>query len=571
LPPPNTDFPEGGRLAFLPPPPAGTERLFLLEAWLPEEARGWFSARLMAARPDLDPFPTGNGVGMLMRPEAPGLASGPWEEALRLAADELKTLRKPGFPFPRLRLSWLPGGVPRRFLVGDRPFLLGPLRILPAAPTPAGEPPPPASEPEGCSPAPPDRAGGGGAAGPPDARQAVPDSRGGGGEQLSAGPAAPPDGGTGAPAAGPAADGGGARNAPGRSLPAGPALALPGSLALSPRRRLELSLAVSLMAERLSPPPGAPDTRGGETLVLAEGPAVLPLASLKLGTGPVTFLCTGEEAARSVPVLAALNGETGRIRILPGPLAKTLRPGRTLPAEGYGLVAACLPPALLARHVSALARLLAPRGRIVAAGPAQGAQTAHVLKAASRAGLLLGGSVIEEGAAAICLDRPPSRRFIAWDWKPGDWLASLSEDDLSTLAELEAADGTASPEEEGGDGALGGPPPFPGTDAVGLGGGAAPGGPGEADGTSRRDLSGPGSPEATPPPGAGLPVRQGARMPEGAPGPGGAAPAGQGGVPPAPRKRGRPRKIRSSADAGTDAAGAAPGQERPAGPVREIR
>ncbi|MDR3152873.1 MAG: hypothetical protein LBW85_01040, partial [Deltaproteobacteria bacterium] len=216
----------------------------------------------------------------------------------------------------------------------------------------------------------------------------------------------------------------------------GPSVALPADLSLSPRRRGEIALSLSLLAERLRPAPGAPDMRGEPVLALSEGPAVLAAAVLKLRTGPLTFLCEGGEAALSAAALADLNGEEGRIFILKGPLARALKPYGGLPEGGFPLAVACLPPAMLTRHLGALSRLLAPRGRLIAVGPATGSQTAAVLKAASRAGLSLGSSVVMGEAVGLCLDRPLARNASRWDWKPGDWVSRLTEDELAAIEEL---------------------------------------------------------------------------------------------------------------------------------------
>jgi hypothetical protein len=515
--------------------PGGEERFFLVEAELPEEARAPFAGRLMSGRPDLDPFDTGRGVGMILRALPGDGAEEPGGLTLRFVTEELMALRRPGVPLPRLRMAWLRRGVPESFLVGSRPFLLGPLKVTPAgtgcpheaaddvAASGAG-PVSPASE------SPPDRggtheetgscldwsqnetapdldgnreetaAGLDGSAGETAAgldwsagetAAGLDGSRGGTAPRLAersletdralAGPpceAAPgrderpgeisgttgerhgdltesdwaetpgapsgqPEDGT---ASGPDRPGRPSRTFPwarGAQEPA--SLRLPSGMILSPRRRTELALAISLMAESLSPGPGAPDTRGLRTLVASEGPAVLPLAALRLGSGPVTFLCSGTEAQLSETELSEMNGEGGRIGTLPGPLAKSLKQGGPLQERSFGLVCSALSAPLLARHLTRLASLLAPRGRIVASGLGLGPQTAAVLKAASRAGLTLTFSVTGDDAAAVCLDLPRPRRAVSWDWKPGDWAAELSEDDLAALEELEGADGTADP------------------------------------------------------------------------------------------------------------------------------
>jgi hypothetical protein len=475
------------------PPPGGEERFFLMEAELPEEARPAFTGRLMSGNPDLDPFDTGRGVGLILRASPEEETGGQGGRTLKLMTEELMALRKPGVPLPRLRMAWLRHGPPESFLVGASPFLLGPLKVTPQGPDEdrqgaddaCGGPgetdasreavsgavtadPKPLSEPgqdsgteaefpecpaDGRDPAGREASVGGKAAG----REAGADGLSGGPAPAPEGPpdatavspppapASSPPGGlpTGNPGSGPGRPPGSFRWSGGTEEPA--SLRLPGGMRFSPRRRTGMALAISLMADFLSPPPGAPDTRGLRTLVASEGPAVLPLAALKLGSGPVTFLCAGDEARISEMELSEMNGETGRIGTLHGPLPRSLRTGGPLPERSFGLVCSALAAPLLARHLSRLARLLSPQGRIVASGLGLGPQTEAVLKAASRAGLTLAFSVTWTDSAALCLDLPRPRHAISWDWKPGDWAAELTEDDLAALEELENADGTTDP------------------------------------------------------------------------------------------------------------------------------
>jgi hypothetical protein len=453
--------PEGRRLAT----PDG-KRIFLMEAELPEEARASFSGKLMAGRPDLDPFPTARGVGLILLARPGADESDPQGLTIRFVTDELMALRRPGFPFPRLRMAWLRRGMPPGFLVGEKPFLLGPLKVNPIGCCPStaaipasdgltasgGDPGPGNLSPEiggpatdGNSVADSAQITGGFSAGTnaPVADSHSPDGNAAGntGTEPETAPGALPGA--------PDESGGPPRARRRRRAREGPSVALPPSLVLSPRRRLEISLAASLMADWLSPPPGAPDTRGLPCLVCSEGPAVLPLAALKLGSGPVTFLCAGEEASHSAAELAAGNGEEGRIETLSAPLARSLKPNGMLSGRRFGIVCLAIPPTAAARLLAALASLLEPSGRIILAGPELGHQTATLHKAAFKAGLSLCYSIIRDDTAALSLELPRPRRAVPWDWKPGDWSVQLTEDDLAILAQLEGADAPIPGETDG--------------------------------------------------------------------------------------------------------------------------
>jgi hypothetical protein len=72
-------------------------------------------------------------------------------------------------------------------------------------------------------------------------------------------------------------------------------------------------------------------------------------------------------------------------------------------AGAFGLILVRLSPYLAARRLRTLARWLAPEGVILAAGFAPGIQTAHLLRAAVRSGLVLESSDLLEGWAAVRL------------------------------------------------------------------------------------------------------------------------------------------------------------------------
>jgi hypothetical protein len=173
-------------------------------------------------------------------------------------------------------------------------------------------------------------------------------------------------------------------------------IALPPEIRLSRARWAGESLLAGLVTAHLTPPPGAPVTRGRPVLSLAAGWSLAPLAALAAGSGPVTVLAEEETTAARIRRLADWNGR--RLEVETGPFA-----GRRQPDRAFGLILIRLSPYLAARRLRTLARWLAPDGVILAAGFAPGLQTAHLLRSAIRAGLVLETSDLLEGWAAARL------------------------------------------------------------------------------------------------------------------------------------------------------------------------
>jgi hypothetical protein len=129
---------------------------------------------------------------------------------------------------------------------------------------------------------------------------------------------------------------------------------------------------------------------------LASGWSLAPLAALSAGAGPVTALAEEETTEARIRRLADWNGRS--IEVETGPFS-----GRRRPDWAFGLILVRLSPYLAARRLRALTRWLAPDGVILAAGFAPGLQTAHLLRAAVRAGLVLEASDLLEDWAAVRL------------------------------------------------------------------------------------------------------------------------------------------------------------------------
>ncbi|MDR2459549.1 MAG: hypothetical protein LBE38_02015 [Deltaproteobacteria bacterium] len=230
----------------------------------------------------------------------------------------------------------------------------------------------------------------------------------------------------------------------------GPELKVPLGLILSPRRQGEYSLAIEAMADYLTPGPGAPETKGGKTLVIAEGPAILPLAALKFGSGPVTFSFADASAQNSLMELLEINGFLtleDTVEAINLPLAKLARLHKDDFSETFSLIVTSIAPGELAKHIETLKSWLVPKGRFIATGQSGGSFTSIALKAAFRAQLTLESSVSQEDFISLTIQRSRPRNVLIWDWKPGDWVVELTEDELTVLKEAEEMDTKVSDKE----------------------------------------------------------------------------------------------------------------------------
>jgi hypothetical protein len=219
-------------------------------------------------------------------------------------------------------------------------------------------------------------------------------------------------------------------------------LALPEGLpAPSPRLRAWLSLALAAMAAHLAPPPGAPDPRGARTLVFDESPAILAAAALMAGSGPVSAISTNPRLSELARQAIRLNRLGDGPEFLPLGLPPWPRPAVRPWAGAFKLIVVNHSVHLAARALKDLAAWLDPAGgRLIATGVGAGTQSAHLVKAASRANLALVETSLEGDWAVLTLAaRRPSQAAV-WPWSPGDWLSELTEEDREALARVEALD-----------------------------------------------------------------------------------------------------------------------------------
>lgn len=189
-----------------------------------------------------------------------------------------------------------------------------------------------------------------------------------------------------------------------RDWPGPGRLLLPAGLTGSRRFWAGEDLLASALAEHFTPRPGAPETRGRALLTLAGRASPALAAAQAAGAGPAAWL--GEpEALRASAEILALN-RLPAAELL-GPALEPPAGGRADQAARFGLIIIHLSPYLTARRLKALAGRLAPEGAILISGFAPGPQTAHLLRAAARAGLRLSASVSSGDWAALKLEAAP--------------------------------------------------------------------------------------------------------------------------------------------------------------------
>lgn len=184
-------------------------------------------------------------------------------------------------------------------------------------------------------------------------------------------------------------------------------LILPRTLQASRRQWAGETLLLSAIADHLTPPPGAPETRGLPALILEAGLPLAPLAAAFGGAGEVILL-SDDGSCEKAETLAALNEKSGGLRTMTAPFKTLARKETDWPGR-FGLIAIHLSPYLAARRLKTLARWLAPDGALIITGFAPGPQTAHLLRAAAKAGLGLAESITEGWWAAMKLAALPER------------------------------------------------------------------------------------------------------------------------------------------------------------------
>lgn len=157
------------------------------------------------------------------------------------------------------------------------------------------------------------------------------------------------------------------------------------------------SLTLAAMDEYFNPQPGSPSRSGARVLDVGTGSGILALAAARLGAGPILAVDSSHEAAETAPKNAALNGVASKITVSRTTLDKV--------SGEFDLILANLVPAVLVRAGKKLPRLLAPEGTMIVAGFAD-SQTPQIVKAMTKAGLVIIKSYSQAGWAALTFSRP---------------------------------------------------------------------------------------------------------------------------------------------------------------------
>ena len=193
--------------------------------------------------------------------------------------------------------------------------------------------------------------------------------------------------------------------------PANKMLILPPTFAFSRRQWAGEALLLTALADHLTPPPGAPETRGKAALIMESILPLAPLAAHQAGAGSISLI-TDEQSSPALFDLMSLNhidAETVECLTLP---FKSLSRRREDWLGHFGLIAIHLSPYICARRLKSLAGWLHPEGAIIIGGFAPGPQTAQLLRSAARAGLELAYSVNDGDWAAMKLRLIPVREAL---------------------------------------------------------------------------------------------------------------------------------------------------------------
>ncbi|MDY6851130.1 MAG: 50S ribosomal protein L11 methyltransferase, partial [Thermodesulfobacteriota bacterium] len=157
------------------------------------------------------------------------------------------------------------------------------------------------------------------------------------------------------------------------------------------------SLTLAAMDEYFNPSPGLPSRSGVRVLDVGTGSGILALAAAHLGAGPILAVDSSHEAAETAQKNAALSDMASKITVSRTTLDKV--------SGEFDLILANLVPAVLVRAGKKLPRLLAPEGTMIVAGFAD-SQTPQIVKAMTKAGLVIIKSYSQAGWAALTFSRP---------------------------------------------------------------------------------------------------------------------------------------------------------------------
>ena len=163
----------------------------------------------------------------------------------------------------------------------------------------------------------------------------------------------------------------------------------------SPKFWQNQTLLAQALSDWLNPPPGAPVSRGLPALFLSDFLPLAPLAAVYGGAGAVEIISENEKLALN---FLELNQQSSAVKIL-GSFNKVLK--QKLLQDSYAFIGLSLSPFLTARRLKHLALHLAEGGRILITDFVPGSQTAYLLRAAAKCGLILSSSFMLEDQGRI--------------------------------------------------------------------------------------------------------------------------------------------------------------------------
>jgi hypothetical protein len=226
-------------------------------------------------------------------------------------------------------------------------------------------------------------------------------------------------------------------------------LALPQLAPLSPRLKSWYGLALSAAATFLTPPPGAPTTKGGHTLIVDENPVIPALTALAHGSERVVTVCSEDYMARLTHLAAALNGLDSALETVLAPIPPWPKSLNRDWRGQFSLIVVNHSQHLASRLLKDLATWLAPEpSRIILTGIHTGTQSAYIIKAASKAGLSLQDTTMDGNWSVMNLVHRRSGELPVWDWSPGDLLKDINEDDKEAIERADRLDRRRIPKEE---------------------------------------------------------------------------------------------------------------------------
>jgi hypothetical protein len=209
----------------------------------------------------------------------------------------------------------------------------------------------------------------------------------------------------------------------------------------SPRKKIWTEITALAITDYFTPPLGAPVTKGGKVLIFDEDPGLLAATAIMMGAGEVEAVCSQALLADEADNIARLNNLKAKLKMTVAELPPFTKDLLNRWRESFDLVVINLSPYLAVKILkNAESFLFSDRGRLIISGTRHGGQLSRLIKAASRRGLNVIDSSSRDIWTVLTLAKQKQTRFPIWEWRPGDWLVVLSDDEKEALAEADKAD-----------------------------------------------------------------------------------------------------------------------------------